>query len=89
MSGEKRHAPARRANELDGRTWTRHSISIWSDLKKTPEEMALGHPAMSLEALPARLIDCLAAATDVTNTTTSAPSAAPRCSASTARTNTS
>ena len=59
MSVEKRRTPARRANQLDGRVWTRHSISIWSDLKKTPEEMALGHPAMFPEALPARLIDCL------------------------------
>jgi len=27
---------AKRANDLDGATWTRYSISIWSDLRKTP-----------------------------------------------------
>ena len=27
--------PAKRANELDGKTWLRHSISIWNDLAKT------------------------------------------------------
>ena len=54
----------RRANELDGRTWTRHSISIWSDLKKSPEEMALAHPAMFPAALPARLIECFTTAED-------------------------
>lgn len=48
----------RRANELDGATWTRYSISIWSDLRKTAEEVALKHPAMFPAALPARLIEC-------------------------------
>lgn len=37
----------RRANDLDGATWTRYSISIWSDLRKTPEEASLKHPACS------------------------------------------
>jgi len=50
--------PRRRANSLDGRTWTRHSISVWSDLRKTPAEAALKHPAMFPTALPARLIEC-------------------------------
>lgn len=48
-----------RANGLDGATWTRHSISVWSDLRKTAEESALRHPAMFPMALPSRLIDCL------------------------------
>ena len=48
----------KRANDLDGATWTRYSISIWSDLRKTPEEAALKHPAMFPMALPARLIEC-------------------------------
>ncbi len=29
----------RRGNELDGKTWTRYSISVWSDIRKTPEEI--------------------------------------------------
>lgn len=49
---------AKRANDLDGGTWTRYSISIWSDIRKTPEEAALKHPAMFPAALPARLIEC-------------------------------
>lgn len=48
----------RRANDLDGGTWTRYSISIWSDLRKTTEEVALKHPAMFPAALAGRLIEC-------------------------------
>lgn len=48
----------RRANDLDGRTWTRYSISIWSDIRKTPEEVALGHPAIFPQQLVTRLIEC-------------------------------
>lgn len=50
--------PSRRANLLDGATWTRYSISIWSDIRKTPEEAALGHPAIFPLALVTRLIQC-------------------------------
>lgn len=49
---------AKRANKLDGKTWTRYSISIWNDIKKTPEELRLGHPAMFPVQLPMRLIEC-------------------------------
>jgi len=49
-------APRRRANDLDGKTWTRYSISIWSDIEKTPEERALKHPALFPVALAERLI---------------------------------
>ncbi len=51
-----KHKP--RANELDGKTWTRYSISIWSDLRKTPEENQLKHPAMFPLELAKRAIDC-------------------------------
>ena len=51
----KRSAPARKANELDGKAWLQNSISIWSDISKTPEEIALKHPAM----FPAQLISRL------------------------------
>ncbi|MCC7355452.1 MAG: site-specific DNA-methyltransferase [Anaerolineae bacterium] len=46
-----------RTNELDGKTWTRYSISIWSDIRKTQEEIALGHPAIFPVALVGRLIE--------------------------------
>jgi DNA modification methylase len=48
----------RRANDLDGKEWTRSSVSVWSDLRKTPEETALKHPAMFPAALVERLIRC-------------------------------
>jgi DNA modification methylase len=54
----------KRANQLDGATWTRHSISIWSDLRKTPEELSLKHPAMFPAQLAARLIRCFATQED-------------------------
>lgn len=45
-----------RANSLDGKTWTRYSISVWSDIRKSPEEHALQHPAMFPSQLCRRLI---------------------------------
>ncbi|MCL4867616.1 MAG: DNA methyltransferase [Anaerolineae bacterium] len=48
--------PRPRANDLDGKTWVRHSISIWSDIRKTAEEQALKHPAIFPQALAERLI---------------------------------
>ena len=50
--------PKNRANSLDGKTWTRNSISIWSDIRKTQEEISLKHPAMFPVALVTRLIEC-------------------------------
>lgn len=47
-----------RANTLDGKTWTKYSISIWSDIRKTREEQELGHPAMFSLQLAQRLIEC-------------------------------
>jgi len=46
-----------RGNDLDGATWARYSISIWSDIRKTPEETALRHPAIFPIALASRLIE--------------------------------
>ena len=48
----------RRANNLDGRTWTRYSISLWDDLRKSKEELKLKHPALFPVELPKRLIEC-------------------------------
>lgn len=48
----------KRGNDLEGAEWTRHSISVWSDLRKTGEETALKHPAMFPTALVERLIRC-------------------------------
>ncbi len=47
----------KRANDLDGATWTRYSISIWSDIRKTQEEIELNHPAIFPSQLVERLIE--------------------------------
>ena len=49
--------PRRHCNALDGRQWIKNSISVWSDLRKQPEEMKLGHPALFPEMLVERLIE--------------------------------
>lgn len=53
-----RRTTAKRANDLDGASWTRNSISIWDDIRKTPEEQRLKHPAMFPSQLASRLIQC-------------------------------
>jgi DNA modification methylase len=47
----------KRCNSLDGKRWIQNSISVWGDLRKTPEELRLKHPAMFPAALAARLIE--------------------------------
>jgi DNA modification methylase len=44
-----------KTSNLDGKTWTKYSISIW-DVVKTPEENKLKHPAMFPKELCNRLI---------------------------------
>lgn len=53
----KRTASSGKANDLDGKQWLRNSISIWSDISKTLEEVALKHPAMFLTQLVSRLVE--------------------------------
>ena len=48
---------ARRCNSLDGKRWLQNSISVWGDLRKSPEELRLQHPAMFPAALAARLME--------------------------------
>ncbi|MEW5762427.1 MAG: DNA methyltransferase [Bacillota bacterium] len=45
--------------ELDGKTWARYSISIWSDIEKDREERGLTHPAIFPKMLAGRLIEVL------------------------------
>ena len=51
---------SKRANELDGKTWLKYSISVWNDLRKSAEEVRLEHPAMFPSDLARRLIECFA-----------------------------
>ncbi len=46
-----------KCNELGGKKWLQNSISVWSDIRKTPEETRLKHPAMFPIALVERLIE--------------------------------
>lgn len=55
-AAKERREARHRANDLDGKSWTRYSISVWSDIKKTKEEVALKHPAMFPIELAMRLI---------------------------------
>jgi DNA modification methylase len=64
VNGETQENDEKRANELNGGTWIKYSISIWSDLRKTPEEIALKHPAMFPIALPERLMLCFTTSKD-------------------------
>jgi len=54
----------RRANELSGREWLRYSISVWSDIRKSPEELALDHPASFPQVLVERLMACFTTEAD-------------------------
>lgn len=49
--------PRKRCNSLDGKRWIQNSISVWSDIRKTADEMRLGHPALFPTMLVERLIE--------------------------------
>ena len=55
MSGKSQRSK-RRLNALDGKTWTRYSISIWN-VAKTVDETRLQHPALFPVALVKRLLE--------------------------------
>lgn len=59
-----RKMTAKRANNLDGKTWTKYSISIWNDIRKTKEELNLHHPAMFPIQLAQRIMECFCNSTD-------------------------
>lgn len=53
-----------RLNALDGKTWTRYSVSIWN-MHKTVDEARLGHPALFPVSLVERLIEIYTQAGDL------------------------
>ena len=57
VAARKRPPPSKKANDLSGKAWLQNSISVWSDIAKTPEEVALKHPAMFPTQLVCRLIE--------------------------------
>nr|WP_299467719.1 site-specific DNA-methyltransferase [uncultured Gimesia sp.] len=44
-------------NALGGKRWIQNSISVWSDIRKSTEEVRLKHPAIFPEMLVERLIE--------------------------------
>jgi DNA modification methylase len=64
VNGNQKQPGRKRANDLDGKTWTRYSISIWSDIRKNDEELKLKHPAIFPLSLADRLIQCFTRDTD-------------------------
>lgn len=60
MSSKKRNA-----NNLDGRTWTRYSISVWNDINKNSLEKKLKHPALFPLELVERLLNIFTLPGDV------------------------
>jgi len=46
-----------RFNQLNGAKWLQYSFSIWRDISKNTEELALNHPAIFPISLAERLID--------------------------------
>ena len=59
ITTKKKSAGKKRANELDGKTWLKYSISVWDNIKKSPEELKLKHPAMFPAQLAKRLMEML------------------------------
>lgn len=47
----------KRANDLEGVGWLTNSISVWSNIRKTGDELGLKHPAMFPTMLVERLIE--------------------------------
>lgn len=45
-----------KSNDLDGKTWTKYSVSIWSDIDKDPANKQSGHPATFPLEIAERLI---------------------------------
>ena len=43
---KKARRPGHKGNDLDGATWTRYSISVWNDIRKSAGEVKTRHPAM-------------------------------------------
>ena len=46
-----------KCNNLSGKEWLQNSISIWSNIRKSPEEYRIDHPATFPLALVKRLLD--------------------------------
>ncbi len=48
---------AEKMNNLSGKEWLEHSFSIWRDIRKSQDELRLGHPAIFPSMLAKRVIE--------------------------------
>lgn len=64
MPASKTRERKNRLNALDGKTWTRYSVSIWN-INKTVEDARSGHPALFPVSLVERLIEIYTHAGDL------------------------
>ncbi|HWR82982.1 MAG TPA: site-specific DNA-methyltransferase [Candidatus Deferrimicrobium sp.] len=55
----------KRARPMDGKKWLQYSISVWNDIRKSPEELRISHPAMFPVALCKRLIELFSRESDL------------------------
>lgn len=60
-----RQVNRKKPTDLDGSRWLRYSISIWDNIKKTKEEVAIKHPAMFPTRLVRRLLKVYAKSGDI------------------------
>ncbi|MFQ5818448.1 MAG: DNA methyltransferase [Candidatus Heimdallarchaeota archaeon] len=60
-----RQVNRKKPTDLDGTRWLRYSISIWDNIKKTKEEVAIKHPAMFPTRLVRRLLKVYAKSGDI------------------------
>ena len=57
VGAKKTSRTAKKANDLGGAQWLTNSISVWSAIRKTSNELSLGHPAMFPSMLVERFIE--------------------------------
>lgn len=65
MEAKEKEAEKTRANDLSGSEWTRYSVSVWRNIRRSAEERALRHPAMFPVALVERLLACFTRNSDM------------------------
>jgi DNA modification methylase len=64
-AGTKGKKRKNQAFKIDGKKWLLYSISVWNDIKKSPTEEKLKHPAIFPSSLAKRLIEVLSHQEDI------------------------
>lgn len=58
QGSDSKAASGKKANDLTGAEWTKFSISVWSDIRKSAEDAKWKHPAMFPTQLVDRVMRC-------------------------------